>query len=111
MHITAVQVPSDTTTPEIANHGGDPIAMDGGVWHEPWTERVQAEWLRQFLEVTLSKPFVETVSWHSLADHAGQLVPHGGLLRADLEPKEAYKQMVDTRALLMGLKSSRGLSG
>jgi len=102
LHITAVQVPSSTAPVDGATG-----PLDGGTWHEPWNERVQAEWLRQFVEIALSKPFVETVSWQDLMDHAGQSVPHGGLLRSDLVPKPAYEQLVDLRAQLVG-RGKRG---
>jgi hypothetical protein len=102
LHITAVQVPSETTTPGAHQEGGEPGAINGGVWREPWTEQVQSEWLREFLPIALSKPFVESVSWHGLTDHGGQSVPHGGLLRPNLEPKAAYEQLIETRALLLG---------
>src|SRR3990172_8820467 len=93
LHITAVQVPSDTAVGG-RDTGVEGRTLDGGTWHEPWTEEVQAEWLQRFIEVALSKPFVETVSWQGLADHSRQEVPHGGLLRADLAPKAAYPQLL-----------------
>lgn len=101
LHITGVQVPSDTTAarPET---GGEALALDGGTWHGPWTEDIQADWLRRFIELALSKPFVETVSWQGLADHSRQEVPHGGLLRADLAPKAAYKQLLTLHSELLG---------
>jgi hypothetical protein len=88
LHITALQVPSAT--------GGSDI--DGGHWREPWCEQIQAEWLARFVEVALSKPFVESVSWQCLTDTSEQLIPHGGLLSADLTPKKAYERLVDMRS-------------
>ncbi len=108
LHVTAVQVPSDTTVERANDRGPKAVAIDGGIWHEPWTEQVQSEWLRQFMETALSKPFVETISWHCLADGPGQSMPHGGLLRADLEPKPAYEQLIKTRKALLGTRTSRG---
>ena len=112
LHITAVQVPSDTIVSGKDGETDDVHAIDGGIWHEPWSERIQAQWLQQFLEIALSKPFVETVSWHSLADHSKQTVPNGGLLSSGLTPKAAYDQWVKTRAELQGStkKASRGSS-
>jgi hypothetical protein len=78
------------------------VPNSGGTWHEPWNEQIQSEWLRQFITIALSKPFVESVSWHGLADQKKQIVPHGGLLRADLEPKPAYQQIIKIRADLLG---------
>ena len=100
LHITAVQVPSDIVPVGNAENGEE-IAIDGGYWHEPWNEEVQSEWLRQFLVIALSKPFVESVSWRSLADHEGQAVPHGGLLRSDLSPKAAYHRLAKLRSDLI----------
>ena len=101
IHVTAAQVPSGN--PEHA----DGIAITGlpapgGVWRDPWDEKIQAEWLERFLEVALSKPFVESVSWQALADNPSSMMPHGGLLQEDLVPKRAYEQLVRTRAALRG---------
>ncbi len=101
LHITAVQVPSDTSAGK-GDAAGEGSSSDGGSWRQPWNEQVQAEWLQRFTETALSRPFVETISWHSLADHVRQEVPHGGLLRADLAPKAAYKQLLSLRADLLG---------
>lgn len=111
LHITAVEVPSDTFTPREAA-GADAANLDGGTWHEPWSEAVQAEWLGQFLTVALSKPFVESVSWHTLADIGRQVVPNGGLLRSDLSRKPAYDVLVQMRAEILGTsrRTSRGLA-
>ena len=98
LHITAVQVPSGSgSAPVQAGHAVG-IPVEGGVWHEAWSEPIQSEWLRSFLEIALSKPFVETVSWHGLADTAGETIPHGGLLRGNYEPKAAFNLYAKTRA-------------
>ncbi len=103
LHVTAVEVPSDSVTTDAADETSDPVPIQGGQWHQPWSEQIQSEWLRQFLEVALSKPFVEAVSWHSLTDHCRQMVPHGGLLRSDLTPKAAYVQMAKMRSEIQGV--------
>lgn len=102
VHLTAVQVPSAGGIPSggTGNAGRWPIT--GGSWHGPWSEETQAEWLTAFLEIALSKPFVDSVSWHELADHPTQLMPHGGLMRSDLVPKAAYNELVRIRAELLG---------
>lgn len=104
LHISAVQVPSESVVGTTDTDGGPGTA--GGVWCEPWSEQIQSEWFEKFLEVALSKPFVETVSWHTLADHSSQTVPHGGLLRPDLTPKAAYDQLAKVRSEIRG--SGRG---
>lgn len=109
LHITAVQVPSSPTP-----NGGDTndAALGGGVWRKPWSEPLQSEWLKRFVEVALSKPFIESVSWPSLADHETQVVPSGGLLRADLTPKPAFDEFARIRQDVLGAArtASRGPS-
>ena len=87
LHITAAGVPS------IGN--GAPT----GCWRDRWSEEVQAEWLRDFYRIALSKPFVETVTWQALADHPDASVG-GGVLRADLSLKPAYEEVLALRPLL-----------
>ena len=88
LHITAVQVPSQTAT-------------GGGTWHQEWSETVQSQWLRQFYTIALSKPFVETVSWRNLADGAGLALPGGGLVKTDLTRKPAYDELLALRAEIL----------
>lgn len=100
VHVTAAQVPSAAAVdPSLAGWESQP-PLTGGAWHGPWTEAVQAEWLRQFVTVALSKPFVESVAWAALADHSKQPVSNGGLLRSDLAPKSAYNQWLKLRSEL-----------
>lgn len=97
LHITAVQVPSGSTTDPTDHWRGAHAPAAAGQWHAKWSEAVQAEWLERFLEIVLSKPFVETVTWRDLADTDGHYLPHGGLLRRDLAPKAAYDQLLVLR--------------
>lgn len=97
VRITAVQVPSGTTLTKADRETRHMPAITGGVWRKPWNEAVQADWLGQFLDVALSKPFVESVTWHGLADHPSQPVPHGALLRSDLTPKLAFERLTKIR--------------
>ncbi len=93
LHITAVQVPSSPV-------GEGPLA-GGGVWWKPWSEAVQARWLKEFCTLALSKPFVESITWRDLADRPHTLLPTGGLLNADLTPKAAFKVMKEFRTALL----------
>jgi GH35 family endo-1,4-beta-xylanase len=99
VHITAFQVPSKSGTDGSASKGKDATA-GGGMWRKPWSEDVQSEWLTRFFEIALSKPFVESLSWHGLVDLDQGLVPHGGLLRWDHEPKAAFEQLLKLRSNL-----------
>jgi hypothetical protein len=90
LHISAVEVPSDTTADPWDAWGGAKSVADGGKWRRPWDEALQAEWLSQFFTLCLSKPYVRTVAWRDLADYEGHYLSHGGLLNANLTPKAAF---------------------
>lgn len=105
VHVTAAAVPSAAVAP---TGGESPSpALTGGSWRRPWAETTQAEWLRRFYEIALSKPFVESISWAALADVPGATIAHGGLLRSDLAPKPAYQELTKLRSELSG-SSRRG---
>lgn len=93
VHVTAVQVPSATP----ANRPG---SSTGGWWRKPWDEAVQAQWIKEFYSIALSKPFVESITWSQLADATDGPVPSGGLLFSDLKPKLGYKTIASIRGQL-----------
>ncbi|MCK4659354.1 MAG: endo-1,4-beta-xylanase [Phycisphaerae bacterium] len=97
LHITATQVPSTSTGKPDDAWKGQMSPTAGGVWRSPWDESVQADWLKGFCEIALSKPFVETVTWRDLSDQGLHYLPGGGLLRADLSAKPAFERMVELR--------------
>jgi hypothetical protein len=107
LHITALQVPSATTPDPWDAWGGAASIENGGYWHEPWSEDVQARWLRDFIRVALSRPFVDTMTWRDLADYEGHYLPHGGLLHRDLSPKKAYEELVRIRRTIPRAEDKR----
>ncbi len=94
IHITAAQVPSAVATDDA---GQSTDAQSGGLWHAEWSEDVQARWLRDFCEIALARPSVETIAWRNLADSAPSSLPNGGLVNADLTPKKAYRELLALR--------------
>jgi len=84
LHVTAVGVPSGGAT------------TTQGAWRGVWSEQVQAQWLRAFYKIALSKPLVETVSWRVLSD-VSDVKHHAGFLRADLSPKPACQELLALR--------------
>lgn len=98
LHITACQVPSDSVPDAWDAWGGKAPPAKGGMWHAPWSQRLQAEWLQAFYRLAISKPYVESITWRDMADYEGHYIPHGGLCRNNLEPKLAYKELRNFRA-------------
>lgn len=87
IHITELGLPSSSED-TASSSGGRPRYP----WHGArWTETTQADWVEQFYTIAYSKPYIEAVTWWDLNDPA--FIPHGGLLRPDLTPKESYHRL------------------
>ena len=86
LHVSAVTCPSG------GNSGVQPSG--GGQWHAPWSDEIQAEFMVAFLEVALSKPYVESVCLAELADGPDLLIPTGGVLQG----LELQRPLVDLPA-------------
>lgn len=92
VHLTAVQVPSSSPA-------NQPAVSTGGAWRKPWDEAMQAQWIKEFYSIALSKPFIESVTWKELADSRNDpLIPCGGLFTADLKPKLGFKTLAAIRS-------------
>lgn len=87
LHITAVAVPS-RNDPEVTAD-------------RAWSESTQADWLVDFVEIALSRPYVETICLQTLADGVGNGIPSGGVLQSDLTPKPAFKRLAELRRNLL----------
>jgi GH35 family endo-1,4-beta-xylanase len=84
LYITDVEVPSQNSA---GLHDGEAA----GIWHQEWNQSRQAEWIEQFYNIALSKPFVDTVTYSNLIDMKDSAIPHSGLLTARLEPKKSFQ--------------------
>ena len=93
LHITGVEVPSSNKADPRDAWGGSLTAKSGGYWQRPWDDELQTQWLRKFVRIAISKPFVESICWTDLADAHPHIVPYAGLLNADYSPKAAYKAL------------------
>ncbi len=86
IYITNVEVPS-------LDGEGQNNSDQAGIWHDKWNPALQAKWIRQFFQVALSKPFVNSVTYANLMDSEESEIPNSGLLTAQLEPKESYQAL------------------
>lgn len=115
LHVTGVAVPSEVVelTMDADDHeqvngngngaslgkGGPSTPPDGrcGHWRKPWSPLVQAHWLEAFYNIALSKPFVDSVAWLTLADHDEMPLPFSGLAQGDLKAKGAFHRVTKLR--------------
>ena len=88
IHITELGVPSDTTEDENSW-----MKTPFGLWHNPWSETIQADWIEQFYTLCYSKPYIKAITWWELSDRKFHFWAHGGLLRPDGQPKESFYRL------------------
>ena len=86
LYITDVEVPSQ-------NGSGLYDGKVAGVWHEPWNQAQQGQWIEQFHKIALSKQFVNSVTYSNLIDTEDSTITHSGLLTDQLEPKESFRTL------------------
>jgi endo-1,4-beta-xylanase len=91
VQITEVAAPSSAEGDEYS-YWKDPNAVRAmGVWHRPWDEELQVEWMEGFYTICYSKPFVEAITWWDFADYRpGHFFPHGGFLDHEYVPKKSF---------------------
>ncbi|MBN1124435.1 MAG: endo-1,4-beta-xylanase [Sedimentisphaerales bacterium] len=83
VHITGIAVPD---VAEKDEYGTD----RAGFWHKEWDGEIQGLWIDQFYRIALGKPFIQSVTYSSLADSDDMDLPNSGLLNRQLEPKKAF---------------------
>ncbi|WP_017298899.1 endo-1,4-beta-xylanase [Nodosilinea nodulosa] len=91
VHITEMACSSGT-----GNDENSQIGEATGLWHAPWSEAVQADWVEQVYTLAYSKPEIAAVTWWDLSDQ-GAFWPFGGLLNRQNQPKAAYYRLQGLR--------------
>ena len=86
IYMTGVEVPSQNGDD---SHDGN-VA---GIWHEKWNQSRQAQWIKQFYQISLSKPCINAVTYSSLMDTDDSTIAHSGLLTDQLVPKESFNTL------------------
>jgi hypothetical protein len=96
LFLTSLGVPGRSTPdPHDRSEGKlDPILA--GKWKRPWDAELQAEWLTAAYRIALSKPYIESIAWGTLAD-INPTLPAGGLLDDLLKPKPAFAAITGLR--------------
>ncbi|MBD0266697.1 MAG: endo-1,4-beta-xylanase [Cyanobacteria bacterium Co-bin8] len=87
LHITEMATSSNSGVDEQSQ-----LQEARGLWHAPWSESVQADWVEQIYTLGYSKPEVQAITWWDFSD-LGVFWPFGGLLDRDLQPKEAFERL------------------
>jgi GH35 family endo-1,4-beta-xylanase len=75
----------------------EPIDAQAGQWHDDWSLEMQAKWVSRMFPICMSKPFIESIFWTELYDHAEAELPSAGLISEKGKPKPALQRLVSLR--------------
>jgi len=95
LHITGVAIPSGSP-------GGNQNPTVAGMWRKPWDQALQSEWLDMLYRIALGKPFVNSITYSSLADRDDLEIRESGLLATDYAPKEAFLTLARIQKMILG---------
>jgi endo-1,4-beta-xylanase len=70
------------------NSGKLPISNEPYIWHRPWDEELQADWMEWMYTLAYSKPYIEAINWYDFVDPFSW-IPTGGFLRSPKGEKRA----------------------
>jgi endo-1,4-beta-xylanase len=103
--IGASSGPTDETV-KLAKLG---IPKEPFVWHRPWDEELQADWLEGIFTLAYSKPWIEGANWFDFADPY-HFIENGGLLRSvEGETKAAFDRLLALRERWSTLPHPKGM--
>lgn len=92
--ISSFGVPTSKITPR----NDLPDQPETGTWRQPWGEDSQADWLSAYGAIALSKPYIESICWHELADTSGSSdMRSGGLMDIKGNPRPSLERLSDLR--------------
>jgi GH35 family endo-1,4-beta-xylanase len=97
LHITSFGVPDTSET-----EGQQP--NQAGMWNKPWDQTQQSKWIEDFCKITFSKPFVNTITYSTLADGDNSELKGCGLLTDEFEPKKSYHALAKLQQKILQKK-------
>lgn len=105
IHITEMGVPSGPSRGERDNVDvADPksqIGLTKGIWHAPWDEHIQADWMEQFYTIAASKQEITALTWWDFQDPG--FMKTAPFLFEDHIPREIYFRLKALRKRMIKL--------
>lgn len=87
VQLTEVGASSGPTANSIYT-GRLPLPTEPYVWHRPWDEDLQADWIEGMYKLAYSKPWIEAINWYDFVDPYAW-IKNGGLLASPQGEKKA----------------------
>jgi endo-1,4-beta-xylanase len=95
---------SSGPTPLSVKEGKVGFPKEPHVWHRPWDEELQADWIEGIYTLAYSKPYIEGAHWFDFVDPF-YYIENGGLLRTVKgEKKAAFDRMAAMQQQWKNLK-------
>ena len=82
---------SSGPTEESVKSGKLPLSFEPYIWHRPWDEELQADWMEGLYTLAYARPSIEAVNWYDFVDPFSWIA-NGGFLRTT---KGERKSVVD----------------
>jgi len=96
VHLTEVGASSGPSKYSIET-GSLGIKNEAYLWHRPWDENLQADWVEGVYTLAYSKPWVEAINWYDFVDPYGW-IKNGGLIASpNGEKKQSYLRIKKLR--------------
>lgn len=100
VHITELGVSGGTR--KAAGPAGSSwaqLGMSEGMWHGPWDERTQADWMEQFYTLAAARDEIKMVMWWDFIEPS--FVGNGAFLYEDETPREMFFRLLALKARLV----------
>ena len=98
VHITELGVRCAEDKPPTSQES-EQLRRTRGDWHQPWCEKVQADWMEWFYTMVYARDEIEAITWWDFRDPA--FIKTSGFLYEDETPKEIYFRLRALREKLL----------
>jgi GH35 family endo-1,4-beta-xylanase len=104
IHITEMGVPGGAARGIDLNYDAtDPksqVGLTRGVWHAPWDEHIQADWVEQFYTIACSRQEIMALTWWDFQDPG--FMKTAPFLFEDRVPREMYFRLKALKKKIVG---------
>lgn len=104
IHITEMGVPGGAGRGVKLNYDEtDPksqVGLTRGVWHSPWNEHIQADWVEQFYTIASARPEITALTWWDFQDPG--FMQTAPFLFEDRVPREMYFRLKALKKMIVG---------
>ncbi len=107
LHLSEVGASAGPTELTVKTKQKPGLPKEPYIWHRPWDEELQADWLEGVFTLAYSKPFVEGAHWFDFVDPFCY-IENGGILRTPKgETKAGYDRLLKLQQQWKNLSANK----